>query len=116
MNRPEIASLLKCEYSVRPEMVDDLIAQNRNALKEILPAECVQSDPAKNRRCDSALLFLIYPLNILQDRQLEDQILADIAGHLAGPIGIRRYSRRRYWKVLTTVILSVSGAAYRGLQ
>ncbi len=98
MNRSEIASaLLNCEYSVRPEMVDDLIAQNRNALKKILPAECVQPNPTKNRRFDSALLFLIYPLNILQDRQLEDQILADIAGHLAGPIGIRRYLGDSYW-------------------
>lgn len=98
MSRPEIASaLLKCEYPVRPEMVDDLIAQNRTALTNILPAECVQADPAKNRRYDSALLFLIYPLNIVNDRTVEDQILADVGAHLTGPIGIRRYLGDSYW-------------------
>lgn len=98
MQRPEIADALRnCEYSVRPEMVDDLISLNRSAMSQILPAECVQADPSKNRRYDSALLFLIYPLNIVGDRELEDRILADVAQHLAGPIGIRRYLGDSYW-------------------
>ncbi|HRA89158.1 MAG TPA: glycoside hydrolase family 15 protein [Planctomycetaceae bacterium] len=69
----------------------------RTALLNILPAECVQSDPLKNRRYDAALLFLIYPLNVLQDRELEDQILADVKTALQGPYGIRRYPGDSYW-------------------
>lgn len=77
--------------------VDALLEKCRGALFEILPAECVQADPSKNRRYDAALLFLIYPLNVIKDRLLEDQILADVRNHLQGPYGIRRYPGDSYW-------------------
>ncbi len=48
-------------------LLDDLSGQGRTALTQILPAECVQPDPAKRRRYDAALLFLIYPLQVVDD-------------------------------------------------
>lgn len=77
--------------------VDGLIQKCRTALKEILPSECIQADPTQTRRYDAALLFLMYPLNILQDRTLEDQILSDVATSLQGDYGIRRYPGDSYW-------------------
>ncbi|MFN5974937.1 MAG: glycoside hydrolase family 15 protein [Planctomyces sp.] len=69
----------------------------RAALLGILPAECIQSDPAKHRRFDAALLFLIWPLDIVGDRGLEDRIIADVRTQLLGPHGIRRYPGDSYW-------------------
>lgn len=77
--------------------VDTLIGKCRGALMEILPSECIQSDAAKRRRYDGALLFLMYPLNIIQQKAIEDQILADVKSHLQGPYGIRRYPGDSYW-------------------
>jgi phosphorylase kinase alpha/beta subunit len=42
------------------ELVRRLIGSGRSALTSILPHECAQIDPRKNRRYDSALLFLIW--------------------------------------------------------
>ena len=53
--------------SVTPALLDNLIAKGCEALENILPAECIQAEKA--RRYDSALLFLIYPLGILDDAQ-----------------------------------------------
>ena len=47
------------------ELLDNLILKGNDALKAILPAECIQ--PEQARRYDAALLFLIYPLNVLDD-------------------------------------------------
>jgi phosphorylase kinase alpha/beta subunit len=66
-------------------------------MRAILPAECVQPDVSKNRRYDAALLFLIYPLNVIGDRAIEDQILSDVVQQLQGPYGIRRYPGDSYW-------------------
>ncbi|SFJ70247.1 glycoside hydrolase family 15 protein [Planctomicrobium piriforme] len=77
-------------------LINDLIEQGRRALLEILPCECIQPDPTQNRRYDAALLFLIFPLNVVDDA-LATQILADVTGHLSGPIGIRRYIGDSYW-------------------
>ena len=89
--------LAKASHPITIRDVDVLLAKCRKALLEILPAECVQSDPLQNRRYDAALLFLIYPLNVLRDRALEDTILADVKTHLQGPHGIRRYPGDSYW-------------------
>lgn len=92
-----------CEHSLARhgggltfDAVDELIDRGRMALRAILPAECVQPDPRKNRRYDAALLFLIYPLAVVDDATA-DQILADVRTHLQGPLGIRRYLGDSYW-------------------
>jgi hypothetical protein len=77
--------------------IDGLLEKCRAALQQILPAECIQADPLQNRRYDAALLFLIYPLNIIGDSTLEDTILSDVKSHLQGPYGIRRYPGDSYW-------------------
>lgn len=73
-----------------------LTAEGERALDRILPSECIQADPSKNRRYDAALLFLIYPMEVVSD-PIADQIISDIEGHLMGPIGIRRYLGDSYW-------------------
>ena len=70
--------------------------EGRQALKTILPHECIQSDPQKSRRYDSALLFLIYPYQVVTG-EMADQIVADVTTHLAGTHGIRRYLGDSYW-------------------
>ncbi len=98
MTLPEVATQLTIvSHPIATKDVDDLIINCRAALKRILPAECSQADPAQNRRYDAALLFLMYPLNIVNDRTMEDQILADIKNHLQGDYGIRRYLGDSYW-------------------
>lgn len=74
----------------------ELKQRGQNALEAILPAECVQPDPAQNRRYDSALLFLIYPYRVVTGA-MADQIVADVTANLMGPHGIRRYLGDSYW-------------------
>jgi len=81
---------------ITAEMLEPLIERGQAALREILPAECIQPDPLKQRRYDSALLFLIYPLEIVEG-QTGDRILADVINHLQGDVGIRRYLGDSYW-------------------
>ncbi len=78
------------------EYVDRLIERGRTALAEILPSECIQSGPIKQRRYDAALLFLIYPLQVIPD-EMADHILEDVVANLQGKIGIRRYPKDSYW-------------------
>ena len=75
--------------------LDRLIEQGQSALREILPAECVQAGP-NYRRYDAALLFLIYPMQAV-DAEMEDRILADVIENLQGQYGIRRYLGDSYW-------------------
>jgi len=77
-------------------LLNDLIDQGRRTLQEILPAECIQPDPSQNRRYDAALLFLVYPLNLVDDA-MGLQIVNDVVENLSGPIGIRRYLGDSYW-------------------
>ncbi|MCA9036326.1 MAG: phosphorylase kinase [Planctomycetaceae bacterium] len=77
-------------------LLNELIARGRTALESILPFECIQEDPAKRREFDAALLFLIYPLNIVSESQA-DEILNRVTHNLQGPIGIRRYPGDSYW-------------------
>jgi phosphorylase kinase alpha/beta subunit len=79
------------------EVLDSVIDRCECALWDILPSECVQTDSLKCRRYDAALLFLIYPLAVIGDRAMENQILADVRGQLQGPWGIRRYPGDSYW-------------------
>ncbi len=75
--------------------LDELIENGQFNLRNILPAECRQ--PVKYRPYDAALLFLIYPLDVIQDKTLENQILENVIKHLQGDYGIRRYSGDSYW-------------------
>jgi phosphorylase kinase alpha/beta subunit len=70
--------------------LDELIERGEAALSTILPAECVQPESGKSRDADAALLFLIYPLEVI-DGPTADAVLARIDSHLLGPVGIRRY-------------------------
>lgn len=78
-----------------PELAE-LIEQGGTALESILPAECIQDDPRKSRRYDAALLFLIYPLKLL-DGSMAEAIVGDVTTHLLGEYGIRRYLGDSYW-------------------
>ena len=78
------------------QLLSDCIEQGQTTLKTILPAECVQQDPLKNRQHDAALLFLCYPLQIVDDAMIR-RIVENVCTHLLGPIGIRRYIGDSYW-------------------
>lgn len=102
----ELSGLLQSSGEVRAaaeaaglpfSLLPALQEQCRTALLKILPAECVQPDPAKNRRYDAALLFLIWPLDIVGDCELEDRIIEDVRTQLLGQHGIRRYPGDSYW-------------------
>ena len=98
MRKPEVTTRMSSvSHPIAFNDVDVLLKKCRTALFEILPAECIQPDPLQNRRYDAALLFLIYPLNVVQDRSVEDKILDDVRTQLQGPYGIRRYPGDSYW-------------------
>ena len=83
----------------RPELLPstrDSIERGTRALSLILPGECADPSPAMNRRYDAALLFLVYPLDVIQG-SLRDLVLHDIRRFLQGRIGIRRYLGDSYW-------------------
>ncbi len=75
---------------------ETLIERGQTALKAILPSECIQDNPAKQRRYDSALLFLIYPLQVV-DSDMAETIVSDVVANLLGPFGVRRYLGDSYW-------------------
>jgi hypothetical protein len=76
--------------------LQDLMDRGRSALGTILPAECIQGSPGKARRYDAALLFLVYPLQVVT-APMSDRILSDVETKLQGPHGIRRYIGDSYW-------------------
>lgn len=80
---------------ITADFLNELIKKGRQSLKQILPCECIQAN--KYRSCDAALLFLIYPLDIIQDENLENQILNNVIKKLQGDYGIRRYIGDSYW-------------------
>lgn len=81
---------------VSMEMVDELIQQGQTTLSEILPAECIQPDPILTRKYDGALLFLIFPLGLVQG-EMAETIMEDVRTHLMGEAGICRYLGDSYW-------------------
>ncbi|PYR35678.1 MAG: phosphorylase kinase [Acidobacteria bacterium] len=72
--------------------LDRWIASGRAALAKSLPFE---SPPA--RRTDAALLFLIHPLSVVEDRRTEDMMLSLVRARLVGEVGIRRYVGDSYF-------------------
>lgn len=79
---------------VTNKLLDELINKGTVALNKILPAECIQSD--KKRRYDAALLFLIYPLQTVEE-ETSAQIIDDVINNLQGNYGIRRYLMDSFW-------------------
>lgn len=88
-----------CQYNgevVTPRLLDELIQEGNSALNQILPAECIQDDPKKHRDYDGALLFLIYPLNVLSDA-MATQVRDRVLNNLQGKYGIKRYLGDSFW-------------------
>jgi phosphorylase kinase alpha/beta subunit len=83
------------DRSITFQFLDELIEEGTAALYNILPAECIQPEP-QARRYDAALVFLIYPLQVLQG-EMAEQILADVIDNLQGDYGIRRYLGDSFW-------------------
>jgi phosphorylase kinase alpha/beta subunit len=76
--------------------VSALRRRGRQELGRILPHESIQTTPAKNRRYDAALLFLVYPLNVVGEA-IGARILRDVTENLEGLYGIKRYIGDSYW-------------------
>jgi phosphorylase kinase alpha/beta subunit len=72
--------------------VRSLIAQGEKTLQAQLPFEA-----PPERMADSALLFLIYPLQIVQDEKMQRLITSMIRARLPGSHGIRRYIGDSYF-------------------
>jgi phosphorylase kinase alpha/beta subunit len=93
----EPAFISYCKYHdglVTIELLDKLIQNGLNALNTILPWECIQ--PGKERPYDSALLFLIYPLQVVND-EIADRIVTNVIDNLQGEYGISRYLEDSFW-------------------
>jgi Glycosyl hydrolases family 15 len=89
---------LCCKYkdkTVSLSFLDELIDKGTTSLNSILPSECIQVEP-KKRRYDAALLFLIYPLQTIDDK-MADRVLSDVINNLQGDFGIRRYLGDSFW-------------------
>jgi len=80
--------------TVTPKLLDRLIVHGEATLAEILPWESVQ--PNKERRYDAALLFLVYPLQVVSEEQAS-QIVTNVVENLQGEHGISRYQNDSFW-------------------
>jgi hypothetical protein len=96
MQRESGEGFLCVGEKITTDFLDILIAEGKQALEKILPAECIQADVNKYRRYDAALLFLIFPMEIV-DEQMTKQILSDVIEHLQGDYGVRRYVCDSFW-------------------
>jgi phosphorylase kinase alpha/beta subunit len=92
---PRLASLAADDFRLESAWRKKLREEGASALKRILPCESVEPEECY-RRFDSALLFLIYPLEVLSGAQAQ-AVLEDIKTHLQGDCGIRRYLGDSYW-------------------
>jgi hypothetical protein len=77
---------------IGPERMQALIAKGRERLKATLPFET-----PPQRLADAALLFLIYPLDVVRERPIEDAILSLVQARLKGEAGMRRYAGDSYF-------------------
>ena len=75
-----------------PDQLRLLIAEGRKRLEATLPFE---SPP--ERMVDSAVLSLVYPLDVVRSRAAQDAILNVVQARLRGEIGIRRYANDSYF-------------------
>jgi hypothetical protein len=94
---PRWAATSRLQAQLPASLLTDLETKGREALRAILPYECVHP-PQHFRRFDAALLFLIYPLETVDFLDpLADSILSNVATNLQGEHGIRRYLGDSYW-------------------
>lgn len=77
-------------------LVKKLERRGRVELEKILPNECIQRSLSKKRRYDAALVFLVYPLEVV-GVAMGARILRDVAEGLEGLYGIKRYVGDSYW-------------------
>ena len=84
------------ERTVTAELLNRLIANGENSLERILPAESLADPRGTARRYDAALLFLVFPMNVVSE-PMGGQIVTDVIDHLMGDYGIRRYPGDSYW-------------------
>src|SRR5258708_35184341 len=70
----------------------ELSQHGREVLDAYLPFE---SPP--ERKADAALLFLIFPFQVVTDVKMQDKILALVRARVMGPCGIRRYVGDSYY-------------------
>jgi GH15 family glucan-1,4-alpha-glucosidase len=80
---------------ISKDLVEWLLEAGLRRLNQILPSECIQ-DPPRRRRFDAALLFLVYPLEIVEP-EMADRIVQDVHLNLQGEYGIRRYLGDSFW-------------------
>jgi hypothetical protein len=96
-SRPDIIKAVKYkEKLISIELLNDLILKGKKSLAKILPFECIQHNSGKYRAYDAALLFLIYPMKIIDDNKSE-AILNGVVNNLLGDYGVRRYLGDSYW-------------------
>ena len=79
-----------------PDRLEALIDKGMGALQALLPFESRGPGPKKARRYDAALMFLIYPLEVVDDAMAR-RIVEDVRANLLGEYGIRRYLGDSYW-------------------
>jgi hypothetical protein len=84
------------ETGVADDDLAGLITKGEKALTSILPHESLDPMDTYKRRYDAALLFLIYPLEVV-DPQTAAIILNDVVSVLEGEVGVRRYLGDSYW-------------------
>ena len=88
-----LEEMKKCaEFSVNRVQLDKLIAEGRRRLNATLPFEA-----PPERTVDSALLFLIHPLDVIRDPKIENAILNLVQARLKGEVGIKRYASDSYF-------------------
>ena len=96
LTRNRLIDYLKDHHgrTITSELLNRLIEEGEEAIAQTLPSESIQ--PGKERRYDSALLFLAYPLQVLEEEQIE-QTVTDITENLQGKYGISRYKEDSFW-------------------
>jgi phosphorylase kinase alpha/beta subunit len=76
------------------DLVQFLYHVGLQKLNEILPYE--SRTPGQERHADGALLFLAYPLQIIQG-ELAETVVNEVVAQLSGDYGIKRYLGDSYW-------------------
>lgn len=84
------------DMEVTVDLLDHLIAKGKEGFGQILPAESLPTNQGGGRRYDAALLFLVFPMNIVSE-EMGEQIVGDVTRHLEGDYGIRRYLGDSFW-------------------
>ncbi len=87
-NAPGVVSI----STARQEKLDLLIQKGRERLAATLPFEA-----PPERLVDSALLFLLHPLQIVDSPSMQNAILNLVQARLKGPFGIKRYAGDSYF-------------------